>query len=81
MSLWRRCCKRSRTTAQINELYELAFVSKAFTEMAELQWFLTEQVEEEQTARHWVARFQLVANDPGALLDLDRELGARSSTT
>jgi ferritin len=73
--------QEEQTTAQINEVSELAFVSKAFTEMAELQWFLTEQVEEEQTARHWVARFQLVANDPGALLDLDRELGARSSTT
>ncbi len=68
------------TTSQINDLYELAFASKAFAEMAQLQWFVTEQVEEEQTARQLVARFQLIANDPGALLDLDRELGARSST-
>lgn len=75
-ALW----QEERTTAQINELYELAFTSKAFAEMAELQWFLSEQVEEEQTARHWVARFRLVGNDPGSLLDLDRELGARSST-
>ena len=71
--------QEERTTAQINELYELAFTSKAFAEMAELQWFLSEQVEEEQTARHWVARFRLVGNDPGSLLDLDRELGTRTS--
>ena len=70
--------QEERVTAQINDLYELAFKSKAFAEMTELQWFLTEQVEEEKTAREWVARFRLVGDDPGSLLDLDRELGARS---
>src|SRR5947207_503839 len=34
-----------RVTEQINSLYELCFKSKAFAEMTELQWFLTEQVE------------------------------------
>jgi ferritin len=68
-----------RVTAQINDLYELAFRSKAFAEMTELQWFLTEQVEEEKTAREIVARFRLVGDDAGSLLDLDRELGARST--
>jgi ferritin len=71
--------QEQQTSTQINELYELAFASKAFSEMAELQWFLTEQVEEERTARQWVARFQRAANDSGSLLDLDRDLGARSS--
>ncbi len=66
-------------TARINDLYELAFQKKAFAEMTELQWFLTEQVEEEKTAREWVARFRLVGDDPGSLLDLDRELGSRSA--
>ena len=66
-------------TEQINSLYELAFKSKAFAEMIELQWFLTEQVEEEKSAREWVARFRLVGDDPGSLLDLDRELGARAA--
>ena len=46
--------------------------------VAELQWFLTEQVEEEKTAREIVARFKMVGNDAASLLDLDRELGARS---
>ena len=48
--------------------------------MTELQWFLTEQVEEEKTAREIVARFRLVGDDAGSLLDLDRELGTRSAT-
>ena len=64
-------------TRQINSLYELCFGEKAFAEMTELQWFLTEQVEEEKTSREIVAKFRLVKNDPAALLDMDRELGAR----
>src|SRR5215510_7502290 len=66
--------QEERVSAQINSLYELAFKSKAFAEMTELQWFLTEQVEEEKIARELVAKFRLVGDDPGSLLDLDREL-------
>jgi ferritin len=65
-------------TKQINGLYELCFKEKAFAEMTELHWFLTEQVEEEKVAREVVAKFRLVKNDPAAILDLDRELGART---
>ena len=65
-------------SAQIDGLYELAFREKAFSALVELQWFLTEQVEEERTTREIVAKFQLLGNDPAALLDLDRELGSRS---
>jgi ferritin len=67
-----------RVTTQINALYELCFTQKAFAEMTELQWFLTEQVEEEKTAREIVAKFRLVKTDPSALLDLDRELASRA---
>jgi ferritin len=66
-------------TRQINALYELCFTEKAFAEMTELQWFLTEQVEEEKTAREIVAKFRLVKNDPAAILDLDRELATRTN--
>src|SRR5262245_14139995 len=68
-------------TVQINKLYELCFGEKAFAEMTELQWFLTEQVEEEKVAREVVAKLKLVKNDPAAILDMDRELGARSAAT
>ena len=67
-----------RVTEQINGLYELCFKSKAFAEMTELQWFLTEQVEEEKTMREIVAKFHLVKNDPAAILDMDRELASRA---
>lgn len=64
-------------TEQINSLYEMAFKEKAFAALVELEWFINEQVEEEKTARDIVAKFHLVKDDPAALLDLDRELGAR----
>jgi ferritin len=66
-------------TGQINSLYELAFKEKAFAALVELEWFINEQVEEEKTARDIVAKFELVKNDPAALLDLDRELGGRQA--
>ncbi len=63
---------------RIDGLYELAMKEKAFSALVQLQWFISEQVEEEKTAREIVAKFHLLKNDPAALLDLDRELGARS---
>lgn len=69
--------QEQEVTQQINSLYELAFKEKAFAALVELEWFINEQVEEEKTARDIVAKFQLVKDDPAALLDLDRELGTR----
>lgn len=66
-----------QVTEQINSLYELAFNQKAFAALVELEWFINEQVEEEKTAREVVHKFSLVKDDKAALLDLDRELGAR----
>jgi ferritin len=68
-----------RVSAQIDALYELAFNEKAFAALVELEWFITEQVEEEKTAREVVHKFKMVDGDPASLLDLDRELGGRSA--
>ena len=64
-------------SGQIDRLYELAFSEKVFAAMAELQWFITEHVEEEKTVREIVAKLRMVNHDPASILDLDRELGAR----
>ena len=71
--------QEQEVSRQIDALYEIAFTEKAFSAVAELQWFLTEQVEEEKVAREIVAKFQMVGDDAASLLDLDRELGARSA--
>jgi len=64
-------------SASINELYALAHENKAFAALVELQWFITEQVEEEKTVRDIVAKMEMVKDDPSALIDMDRELGER----
>jgi ferritin len=70
--------QETKVSGQIDALYELAFNEKAFAELVELEWFITEQVEEEKTAREVVHKFKLVDGDPASLLDLDRELGGRA---
>ena len=64
-------------TEQIDALYELAFKEKAFAALVELEWFITEQVEEEKTAREIVHKLSMVQDDPASLLEIDRDLGSR----
>jgi ferritin len=64
---------------QIDALYETAFHEKAFAAVAELQWFLTEQVEEEKTGREIVGKLRMIGDDVASILDMDRELGSRTA--
>jgi ferritin len=75
----RALAQEQGVSKQIDALYELAFQEKMFSAMAELQWFITEQVEEEKTVREIVAKMKMVGHDSAALLDLDRELGTRQA--
>jgi ferritin len=61
----------------INKLYELSLNEKAFSTAAQLQWFLTEQVEEEATCRKIVAVLERIKDDMPSLLEYDRYLGSR----
>jgi ferritin len=73
--------QEQEVTRDINALYDLAFKEKAFATIVELQWFISEQVEEERTLRELVSKFELVKNDPSGLLELDRQLGSRQPAT
>ncbi|MFT5324157.1 MAG: ferritin [Planctomycetaceae bacterium] len=64
-------------TRRIHKIFELALEQKAFASLVELQWFITEQVEEEAAARDNLAKAELVADDLAAMLDLDEILGNR----
>jgi len=66
-----------KVTASINALVNLAIQEKDHATNAFLQWFVTEQVEEEEHAGTILARFELAGDHVGALFMLDRELGAR----
>jgi ferritin len=66
-------------TSRINALMDLAMEERDHATMAFMQWFVTEQVEEESSVGEVVDKLKLVA-DGGALYLLDKELGARVFT-
>ena len=65
---------------RIGDLVDLATAEKDHAANAFLQWFVTEQVEEESSADQVVQKLKLVAEAPGGLFMLDRELGQRVFT-
>ena len=62
----------------INELYELAQKERDYPSLQFLDWFLREQVEEEDSVTEVIDRLELVGDDPAGLLQIDAEAAARS---
>lgn len=73
--------QEEEVSRQIDALYELAMKEKDFAAVVEMQWFVTEQVEEEKSARDIIARLEMAGTDARALLEVDRELGARAGAS
>ena len=67
-------------TKNINDLMELAIKEKDHATQIFMQWFVTEQVEEEDSVNEIVAKLKLIGKDANALLMFDKELGARIVT-
>jgi ferritin len=63
----------------INDLYGLAAEENDYASQAFLQWFITEQIEEEKNAGDIVENLKMVGDKSEALLLLDRELGRRGN--
>ncbi len=66
-----------KVTASIHALYDLAREHKDYATELQLQWFVTEQVEEEASASLAVEKLRRAGTDHPALLMLDAEFGAR----
>jgi ferritin len=64
-------------TASINNLYELALKEKDYPTQVLLQWFISEQVEEEKNAAEIVQQLELIDTHGTAVLMLDHRLGKR----
>lgn len=64
-------------TARIHNLYELAVAEKDYAAQILLQWFITEQVEEEATASSILDKLKMIPEKSGALFYMDKELGKR----
>ena len=74
------CAHESKVTGLINELVDLALNEKDHAANAFLQWFVTEQVEEEGTTQEIRDKLKLVSDNPVALFMIDREMGGRAAS-
>jgi ferritin len=68
-------------TDKINKLVDLALAESDHAANAFLQWFVTEQVEEEESVSEIVDQLKIIENDRSALFMLDRELGQRAAAS
>ena len=64
-------------TARINKLQEIAQSANDYAAIARLQWFITEQVEEEENVREVLNLIALAADFAPYMYMIDRELGTR----
>jgi len=69
-----------KVTSLINNLVDLSLEERDHATNTFLQWFVTEQVEEEDNTSTVVERIKLVGEAQGGLFLLDQELGARTFT-
>jgi ferritin len=63
----------------INDLYAIAVHEKDFSTGNFLQWFITEQIEEESTVRAILDKIRLVGNEKAGLYQVDRELSTQAA--
>ena len=66
-----------KVTARINALLDLAIKESDHATAAMLQWFVTEQVEEEANADAVIQKLKLTKGEGSGLFMIDQELAAR----
>ena len=64
----------------INDLMELAIAEKDHASQIFLEWYVTEQVEEEENDNDIIAQLKFIKDNPQGLMMLDRELAGRATT-
>ena len=67
-------------TALINAIYHEAHQAKDYRTMKFLDWFVDEQMEEEDSADTMISRYKLFGQDPKGLYLLDQEYAGRVHT-
>ena len=69
-----------KVTSLIDELCHIAMAEKDFATSNMLNWFVTEQVEEEDNARTIIDQLKMVEGNSVGLYMIDKELAARTYT-
>jgi len=71
-----------KVTSLINNLNKLAIEENDYATQAHLQWFISEQVEEEATAEDILNQIKMVEGRPGNLFYIDRHIvGQRGASS
>jgi ferritin len=65
-------------SSKINELVDLSIKENDHAANTFLQWFVSEQVEEEAAAQTIVGKLELIRDNPMGLLMIDQQLGQRT---
>jgi ferritin len=65
----------------INDIVDLSLAEKDYATNNFMQWFVSEQVEEESTATKLLDRIILIGDNKNGLLILDKELGMRAAAS
>lgn len=66
-------------TASINDIYHICMTEKDYTTANFLQWFITEQIEEENLVNGILDQMSLAGSDKSGLFHIDKELGAKAA--
>lgn len=66
-----------KVTALINNIYALAESEHDYATRGKLDWFVSEQVEEEETAQNLIDRLKLIGDNGMGLYTVDQELATR----
>ena len=69
-----------KVTSLINDLATIANEDRDFASINRINWFIDEQVEEEEAARDMIFTVESVQNDKYGMYMLDKELAARVYT-
>jgi len=67
-------------TKMINDLYALATEEKDYATQSMLQWFVDEQVEEEETAQAYIDALTMIGENGFGIYQFDKELATRTYT-
>ncbi len=61
-------------STEINKLVDICLKEKDYTTHNFLQWYVSEQIEEEALARRIIDKLKLIGSDPGGLYFFDRDI-------
>ena len=70
-----------KVTAMINGIYATAVEEQDYATQSMLQWFINEQVEEEETTREYIDALKKIGDNGYGLYMFDKELAARVYNT